>query len=212
MGVREKWNFTFVDDIFSWAKSREAALFYIECQLRVCQSYWLSLSLRKSHNFPKSFKFVGINVCLDRNHPAMSKHQLLEHWPQPEIFQDIANIVGFAQFYSKFIPQFELCIARLCDLTTKFKYTERILSHHTRLPPRICLRTWRRPSYWVHAFSASIINGSLCSCQISHLICPMPAWKWWRFDQSHECLPLQRRLLFYVQDIHGCSSSSFILC
>ena len=28
-----------VDNIFSWAKSLEAALLYIECQLRVCQSY-----------------------------------------------------------------------------------------------------------------------------------------------------------------------------
>ncbi len=37
-----------VDDIFSWAKLLEAALLYIECQLCVCQSYQLSLSLRKS--------------------------------------------------------------------------------------------------------------------------------------------------------------------
>jgi hypothetical protein len=68
----------------------------------------LSLSLRKSHIFPKRFEFVGIDVCSDGNRPAMSKHQLLEHWPQPEIVRDVAKIVGFAQFFSKFIPQFEL--------------------------------------------------------------------------------------------------------
>jgi hypothetical protein len=66
------------------------------------------LSLRKSHIFPKRFEFVGIDVCLDGICPAMSKHQLLEHWPQPEIVSDVAKLVGFAQFYSKFIPQFEL--------------------------------------------------------------------------------------------------------
>jgi hypothetical protein len=100
-----------IDNIFSWDKLLEAALLYIECQLCVCQSYQLSLSLRKSHIFPKQFELVGIDVCSDGNCPAMSKHQLLEHWPQPEIIQDVAKIVGFAQFYSKFIPQFELRIS-----------------------------------------------------------------------------------------------------
>jgi hypothetical protein len=38
----------------------------------------------------------------------MSKHQLLVQWPQPEFVRDVAKIVGFAQFYGKFIPQFEL--------------------------------------------------------------------------------------------------------
>jgi hypothetical protein len=61
----------------------------------------------------------------------MSKHQLLEHWPQPEIIRDVAKIVGFAQFYSKFIPQFELRISPLCNLTTNFKYSEPITPHWT---------------------------------------------------------------------------------
>ncbi len=87
-----------VDDILSWAKSPEAALLYMECQLRVCLAYPLSLSLLKSHIFPKRFEFVGIDVCLDGNLPAMSKHQLLKHWPQPETVRDVAKIVGFAQF------------------------------------------------------------------------------------------------------------------
>jgi hypothetical protein len=113
-----------VNDIFSWAKSLEEALMYMECQLQICLAYPLSLSLLKRHIFPKCFDFVGIDVCLDGNRPTMSKHQPLEHWPQPEIVRDVAKIVGFAQFYSKFIPQFELQIVPLCDLTTKFEYTD----------------------------------------------------------------------------------------
>ncbi len=62
----------------------------------------------ESHIFPKRFEFVGIDVCLDGNRPAMSKHRLLKHWPQPEIVRDVVKLVGFAQFYSKFIPQFKL--------------------------------------------------------------------------------------------------------
>jgi hypothetical protein len=97
-----------VNNIFSWAKSLEEALMYMECQLSIRLAYCLPLSLLKSHIFPKRFEFVGIDVCLDGNRPSMSKHQLLEPWPQPDFIRDVARIVGLAQFYSKFIPQFEL--------------------------------------------------------------------------------------------------------
>ena len=56
-----------VDDIFSWGKSLCQALLYMEFQLRLCQSYQLSLSLKKSRIFSKHFEFVRINVCPDGN-------------------------------------------------------------------------------------------------------------------------------------------------
>jgi hypothetical protein len=118
-----------VNDIFSWVKTINNELLCIECQLCVCQSYRLLLSLRKSHIFPKRFKFVGINICLDGNRPAMSKHQLLKHWPQPETVRDVAKLVGFAQFYSKFIPQFKLRIAPLCALITMFEHMDPVKPH-----------------------------------------------------------------------------------
>jgi hypothetical protein len=108
-------------------KTINDALLYIECQLQVCQSYQLLLSLRKSHIFLKCFEFVGTNVCSDGNCPATSKHQLLEHWPQPEIA--VAKLVEFAQFYSEFIPQFELQIVPLHDLITMFEYTDPVKPH-----------------------------------------------------------------------------------
>ena len=62
-----------LDDIFSWAQHLEYALAYMRCQLKVCQAYNLSLTLRKSHFFIKRFKFVGVDVCNDGNCPAQSK-------------------------------------------------------------------------------------------------------------------------------------------
>jgi hypothetical protein len=98
------------DNVFSWSDLLEKALSYMECQLHVCLTYQLSLSLRKSCIFSEHFDFVGIDVGLDRNFPAMSKHQLLEHWSQPKFVRNVAKIVRFAQFYGKLIPQlsFEL--------------------------------------------------------------------------------------------------------
>jgi hypothetical protein len=90
--------------------------------MKVCQAYRLSLNLCKSHFFPKQFKFVGIEVCVDGNRPAKTKHNLLTTWPAPEFVRDVAKFIGFCQFYSCFIHHFELCIALLCNLT-KHEYT-----------------------------------------------------------------------------------------
>jgi hypothetical protein len=89
----------------------------MECQLKVCQAYWLSLNLRNSHIFLLHFKFLGINVCADGNRPAQSKHTLLKTWPAPKAVRDVAKFIGFAQFYSRFIHNFELCITPLRKIT-----------------------------------------------------------------------------------------------
>ncbi len=111
-----------VDDIISWAKVLNFALIYMECQLKICQAYRLSLNLRKSHIFLSHFEFVGINVCADGNRPAQPKHTLLKTWPAPETVCNVAKFIGFAQFYSRFIHNFELRVVLLCKIT-KQEYT-----------------------------------------------------------------------------------------
>jgi hypothetical protein len=112
-----------VDNILSWAKTFPQALRYIACQLIICKAYRLTLSLRKSHFFPKRLEFVRINVSPDGNRPAMSKHELLKHWPIPEFVRDVASFVGFLQFYNKFIPHFEVRIEPLRRIMER-EYTE----------------------------------------------------------------------------------------
>jgi hypothetical protein len=122
--INEDMNTTIiVDNIVSWARQADQALAYMECQLRVCQSQNLSLSLAKSHIFPKQFEFIGVNVSSDGNRPAMSKHALLHHWPAPELVCDVAKFVGFSQFYLPFIPQFEQRISALRNIM-KNEYME----------------------------------------------------------------------------------------
>jgi hypothetical protein len=106
-----------VDDIVSWADSFERSLTYMRSQLIVCPAYRLSLNLGKSHFFPHRFEFVGLDVCSESNRPAKSKHQLLETWPVPELVQDVAKFLGFVQFYLRFIPIFEICVAVLRMVT-----------------------------------------------------------------------------------------------
>jgi hypothetical protein len=124
LNINEDMNTTIImDDIVSWVKQVMAALLYMECQLCVCQSQNLSLSLKKSHIFPKRFEFVGVNVSPDGNRPATSKHSLLHHWPAPKLVWVVAKFVGFAQFYLRFIPQFEQHISTLRAIM-KNEYTD----------------------------------------------------------------------------------------
>ena len=113
-----------VDDIVSHGPTVDVSLLYMECQLRVCRSYHLSLSLKKSFTFPRRFEFVGNDVSPDGNRPAQTKHQLLESWPKPEIVRDVAKFIGFAQFYSVYIHHFELRIAPLREIIIKSEYTD----------------------------------------------------------------------------------------
>ncbi len=53
----------------------------------------------------------------------MSKQKLLHHWLLPELVQDVASFVWFLQFYSNFIPHFEVRALPLCEIMTQ-EYTE----------------------------------------------------------------------------------------
>ncbi len=117
-----------VNNIVRLAKLLKFALTYMECQLKICQAYHLSLSLRKSHIFPLHFEFVGIDICADDNHPAQSKHTLLRTWPAPETVCNVTKLIGFAQFYARFIHNFKLRVAPLRKIT-KQEYTNPVTQY-----------------------------------------------------------------------------------
>jgi hypothetical protein len=47
---------------------------------------------------------------------TVQQHQLLQRWPLPLIVHNIAKFVGFMQFYSSFISNFEIRIMPLCKI------------------------------------------------------------------------------------------------
>jgi hypothetical protein len=80
--------------------------------------------------FPARFKFIGIDICEDGNPLVQSKHSLLKTWPAPEFVRDIVKLIGFAQFYSQFIPNFEMRVAPLRTVC-KQEYTKLVAQHRT---------------------------------------------------------------------------------
>jgi hypothetical protein len=105
-----------VDDLFNHGTSFRVCMTYLRAQLDVARCRNLSISLAKCVWFPPRVEFVGIDVGIDGNRPAQSKHQLLSTWPQPTIVRDVASFVGFALFYSQFIPMFETRVKHLREI------------------------------------------------------------------------------------------------
>ena len=114
-----------IDDLFSFTTTFQNFLIYLESQLRVSRSQNLSLNMKKCFFMPERQEFVGIDVTREGNRPAQSKNNLLTTWPLPIIVRDIASFIGFAVFYSRWLPMFELRIQRLRELS-KLPYTERL--------------------------------------------------------------------------------------
>ena len=96
-----------VGDIFSWAPIFDDFINYLTCQLQVCLSQNLSLSLKKCLFCPEIMEFVGYDVCTNGNRPTQSKHSLLKSWPVFKIARDVFSFFGFMNFYATYIPWFE---------------------------------------------------------------------------------------------------------
>ena len=105
-----------VDDLFNFAKDFDTALAYMECQFIVAAHRRLSFSLPKTHFMPERVEFVGVDVGVQGNFPAKSKHVLLQSWPKPTTIRDVASFVAFGLFYSKWIPYYEVKVGPLRTL------------------------------------------------------------------------------------------------
>ena len=90
-----------VDDVFNHAKGESNAFLYMESQLYIAARRRLSISLPKSSFFPDRVEFVGVDVGIDSNMPAKSKHELLRKWPKPVDIRAVASFICFGMWYQK---------------------------------------------------------------------------------------------------------------
>ncbi len=148
-----------VANIVSWAKNLIMALVYMEYQLRVCQSQNLSLSLKKLHIFVKRFEFVGVNVCIDGNRPAQSKHQLIKTWPAQNWS---ATLQSLLDSFSYMLGSSPTSKSASRPSGSSFRTSIRTTWNHTGpLPPRLLLTRCAKQFFLVLAYAALIIANCL---------------------------------------------------
>jgi hypothetical protein len=116
-----------IDDNFTYSIDHETALSQLESILIVSRRHNLSWKLKKCSWFPIKVEFVGHDLTHEGNMPAESKDALLNHWTRPTTVRDVSSFLGFGNFYSRYIPHFELRVQNLRLIIHDFVYEHNIL-------------------------------------------------------------------------------------
>ena len=93
---------------------------FLSCICKIARKYHLTWKLKKCQWFPKAVEYVGVDISTKGNSPAASKSKMLIEWPYPKSPRAIMSFIGFAIFYMKWIPYFELRILPLRNLIKKY--------------------------------------------------------------------------------------------
>ena len=109
-----------IDDIFVFAVSEDNTFILLECIAKIARKYHLTLKLKKCQWFPQDVEFVGVDISIQGNSPARSKFQYLHSWADPTTPRAIMSFLGFAMFYNRWIPFFEIKASPLRNLIKAF--------------------------------------------------------------------------------------------
>ena len=117
--IREGWLVIYMDDLAIGAHSTDDLHHKVQLILQQFHSLGLSLKLSKCKFAKMEVEFLGMIVghgCI-RMDPA--KLSAIATWPPPKMVKAVQALLGFCNFYRKFIPNFSNLIAPLTALTHK---------------------------------------------------------------------------------------------
>ena len=102
-----------IGDVMYFGISEDNMLILLKCICEISRKYNLSWKLKKCQWFPKKVEFVGVDISVDGNMPAQSKFGMLIVWKYPSKPREIISFIGFAIFYFRWIPYFEMKVSPL---------------------------------------------------------------------------------------------------
>ena len=116
-----------VDDILLFSNNPRVLLLYFECVCHIFTKWRLSFNPKKCDFFLDRVEWIGFDLRPNGNSPASSKYDSVRNWPTPATGQSLHSFVGLLNFYSKFIPHFELRVGPLRELVRHY--------HRKPIPP-----------------------------------------------------------------------------
>jgi hypothetical protein len=87
-----------MDDTFIFSATEDNAFIILRCVCLIARKYNLTWKLQKSQWFPQTVEFVGVDISVQGNAPAASKHSRLSTWKMPQTARDVMAFIGFAIF------------------------------------------------------------------------------------------------------------------
>ena len=109
-----------VDDILIFSNDPTTLLLYFECVCHIFTKWRLSFNPKKCDYFLDRVEWIGFDLRPQGNSPASSKFDSIRDWPLPTQGTSLHSFVGLLNFYSRFIPNFELRVGPLRLLVRRF--------------------------------------------------------------------------------------------
>jgi hypothetical protein len=110
-----------IHDTFLYGVSEDQVFILLRCVCLIARKCHLSWKLKKAQWFPKSIEFVEVDLHKKGgNSPARSKDSTLRTWNLPKIPRGILAFIGFAIFYLKWVPWFEIKVQPLREFVSSY--------------------------------------------------------------------------------------------
>ena len=117
--IHEKWLVIYMDDLVIGAHSTEDLNCKVHLVLEWFCSLNLSLKLSKCEFDKVEIEFLGMIVGSGCIHMDPAKLSAIATWPPLKSVKAVCTLLGFCNFYRKFIPGFSNIVAPLTALTRK---------------------------------------------------------------------------------------------
>ena len=105
-----------IDDILLYSNSINSLIHYFSCVAHVFTKHHLSFNLTKCEFFKPRVEFVRHDLTTYANYPAVSKFDLIKHWPLPPHAISLLSFIGLRSFYIMYCPWFETNVKPLRKL------------------------------------------------------------------------------------------------
>ena len=142
--IRKGWLVIYMDDLAISTSSKEDEERKVCLVLQRFRDLGLSLKLSKCEFGKSEVEFLGMVVGCGCIHMDPAKLSAITSWPPPKTVKAVRSLLGFCNFYCKFIPNFLTIVAPLTALMRKAQpwswgpdqqlaFTT-LLSHFQRVP------------------------------------------------------------------------------
>ena len=116
---KEEFSDSFIDDIIIFSDTWLAHLQHVECILRTLQQAHLTAKPSKCFFAFRQLEFLAHIVGNGEVKPTEDKIKAIQEMPVPTAKRKVKSLIGFLNFYRRFIPHFAEVAAPLTDLTVK---------------------------------------------------------------------------------------------